>query len=266
LNSIQLYFKYIRISLYSQLQYRASLVMLIVGSFLVSLVEFAGIWVLLARFNSLQGWTMAEIALFYSLINIAFAISEGFGRGFDMFHLQVINAEFDRTLLRPRSTVLQVLAHDLQLHRVGRLLQGAAILVWASGNLAIDWNPAKIILLFLAVSGGVMVFSGLMVIQAAICFWSTQSLEIVNSFTYGGVETTQWPLPVFKRWFAGIFIFLIPLACVNYFPVLAILGKADVWGSPSWWHWISPLAGIIFMGAALGIWHWGVRHYCSTGS
>lgn len=266
MNSLSLYFKYIRISIYSQLQYRASLFLLIVGSFVVSGVEFAGIWVLLGRFKSLQGWTISEIALFYGLINIAFAISEGFGRGFDMFHLQVINAEFDRTLLRPRSTVFQVLAHDLQLHRAGRLFQGLGILIWAAASLGIDWNIGKIALLIFAVSGGVMVFTGLLVMQAALCFWSTQSLEIVNSFTYGGVETTQWPLPVFNRWFANVFIFLIPLACVNYYPALAILGKADIWGSPVWWQWISPLAGFVFMLAALGVWRIGVRHYRSTGS
>jgi ABC-2 type transport system permease protein len=265
-DSIKLYFKYVRISIHSQLQYRVSFILMMLGNFLVSFIDFIGIWVLLSRFSSLKGWHMAEIALFYGLINIAFAISEGLGRGFDMFYLQVINAEFDRTLLRPRTTVLQVLGHDFQLLRAGRLLQGTAVLVWASLNLGLDWSPAKLGLLVFAVSSGVMVFTGLMVMQAALCFWSTQSLEIVNSFTYGGVEATQWPLPIYNRWFAKVFIFLIPLACVNYFPALAIMGKPDVLNSPLWLQWTSPLAGFLFMIAALWIWQFGVKHYRSTGN
>ena len=89
---------------------------------------------------------------------------------------------------------------------------------------------------------------------------------IDNSFTYGGVEAIQWPLPIFKRWFASFFIFIIPLACVNYFPVLAVLEKPDVLQFPRWFQWTSPFAGVIFLGASLLVWEYGIRHYRSTGS
>jgi ABC-2 type transport system permease protein len=248
------------------MQYRASFIMMTAGNFLVTFIEFIGIIVLFSRFGSLQGWRLEEVAMFYSLINMGFALSEAFGRGFDKFSLQVINAEFDRTLLRPRSTGLQVLAHDFQLMRVGRLLQGAAILIWASVNIGVAWNPAKVMLLFISVIGNIEVFTGLLVMQAAMCFWSTQSLEVMNSFTYGGVEAVQWPLPVFKRWFAALFVVVIPLACVNYFPLMAIMGKADPLNSPVWFQWLSPLAGLIFFYISLKVWKFGVRHYHSTGS
>jgi len=37
----------------------------------------------------------------------------------------------------------------------------------------------------------------------------------------------QYPLAVYQRWFQRFFIYIIPLACVNYFPVLVILGRDD---------------------------------------
>jgi ABC-2 type transport system permease protein len=133
-------------------------------------------------------------------------------------------------------------------------------------TLGIDWTIPKQVLIIFSISGGAMIFTGLLVMQAAMCFWSTQSLEIVNSFTYGGVETAQWPLPIYNQWFAKIFIFVIPLGCVNYFPAMAILGKTDVLGTPIWFQWLSPFAGFIFMTVALWVWKIGVRHYRSTGS
>ncbi len=266
MDSISLYLKYIGINIRGQLQYRVSLFLMSLGNLLFSFIDFIGIWVLLSRFGSLQGWSLPEIAVFYSLINIAFAISEGLGRGFDTFSLQVISGEFDRTLLRPRTTVLQVLGHDFQLNRGGRMIQGLFILVWASMNLGIDWNAAKISLLVFSILGGVLIFTGLLVIQAAICFWSTQSLEIMNSFTYGGIEATQWPLPIYNRWFAKVFVFIIPLGCINYFPVMAILEKPDILNSPVWFQWISPLAGMLFIVLAVRFWEFGVKHYRSTGS
>jgi ABC-2 type transport system permease protein len=240
--------------------------MMLLGNFVVTFIEFIGIFVLFTRFGSIQGWRLEEVAMFYGIINVGYAVSEAFGRGFDHFQLQVIHGEFDRTLLRPRSTALQVLAHDFLLMRAGRLFQGLAILIWASINTGVTWNIAKVMLLLVSVGGNICIFTGLLILQATMCFWSTQSLEVMNSFTYGGVETVQWPLPIFKKWFAGIFVFIIPLACVNYFPALAILEKADPLNTPVWFQWFSPLIGLLFLWISLKVWKFGVRHYHSTGS
>ena len=261
-----LYLKYIGINLRSQMEYKASFIMMTTGSFVVSAVEFLTIAVLFSRFDSIRGWQLEEVAMFYGLINISFALSEVFDRGFDLFAQQVITGDFDRILLRPRLTGFQVLTNEFPLFRTGRLFQGIAILVWASVNIGIAWSPAKVALLAVAIIGGTVVFVGLIIIQATICFWSTQSIELMNSFTYGGVEATQWPLPIFKRWFTGFFVFFIPIACASYFPLLAIMEKPDALHSPTWFQWISPLAGFIFLLVSLAIWRIGVRHYRSTGS
>lgn len=265
-DSVRLYFRLVGISLKSQMQYRASFILMTAGYFLITCIDFIGILVLFARFGTIRGWQLEEVAMFYGLINVGFALAEAFGRGFDKFDLQVVTGEFDRTLVRPRSTGLLVLAHDYQLLRVGRLIQGAAVLVWASINTGVAWNIPKILLLFVSVLGNIGVFTGLLVLQATMCFWSTKSLEVMNSFTSGGVEAVQWPLPIFKRWFAGVFVVIIPLACVNYFPVLAILEKADPLGSPAWFGWVCPVAGFLFILGTLLVWRLGVRHYHSTGS
>ena len=250
----------------SQLQYRASFIMVALGNFVIQAIEFIGIWTLFSRFGTLKGWNIAEIALFYGAINISFAAALGLGRGFDSFAIQVNSGDFDRILLRPRTTFFQVLAHDFRLIRVGRLLQGLIILSWGIRNLAIVWSLPKVILLTMSILSGVMLFTGLLVIQATWCFWSTQSLEVMNTLTDGGVETARWPMSIYNSWFVKVFIFVIPLACVNYFPLIAILGKTDVLNSPVWLRWISPAAGVLFLMISLQFWRYGVRHYRSTGS
>ena len=74
---------------------------------LVTAVEFFGIWALFARFGSLSEWTLPEVALFYGTVNVEFVFADALGRGFDVFSIQVKSGEFDRLLLRPRSTILQ---------------------------------------------------------------------------------------------------------------------------------------------------------------
>jgi ABC-2 type transport system permease protein len=266
LNSVILYLKFAGINIRSQMQYRASFVMVATGNFVIQFIEFIGISVLFSRFGTLKGWNVAEIALFYGIINISFAVALGAGRGFDSFATQVVSGEFDRALLRPRTTFLQVLAREFRFIRVGRVLVGLVVLVWGVQNLAVAWSLPKAALLLASVFGGVMLFLGLLVIQASWCFWSTQSLEVMNSFTDGGVETARWPISIYSDWLIKTFVFIIPLACVNYFPLIAILERPDVLHSPEWLRWVSPLAGALFLLASLILWEFGVRHYKSTGS
>jgi len=265
--ALGLYIRYARISIRSQMQYRASFVMLTFGHFLITGIEILAIWALFARFRSLRGWHLEEVALLYGLVHVAFALAEGVGRGFDVFPGMVRSGEFDRLLLRPLSTAFQVAAREVQLMRVGRLVQGLIVLLWAAKALHVDWSAPRVALAGFTVLGGACLYIGLFVIQATLAFWSTESLEAMNTVTYGGVETSQLPLSIYRPWFRKFFTFVVPLGCVSYFPALAVLGREDVQlGSPVWFRWSAPAVGVVFLCVALRFWRFGVRHYRSTGS
>lgn len=84
MNALRLYLRYLGVSCRGQMQYRASFVMLTLGQFLMTGLEFVGVWVLFTRFGQIQGWTLPEVALFYGIINMAFALSDATSRGFDI--------------------------------------------------------------------------------------------------------------------------------------------------------------------------------------
>lgn len=267
MNPVRLYFRYLGISLRGQMQYRVSFIMVAMGAGLAHFTEFIGIWAMFNRFGSLRGWHLPEVGLFYGLINVAMALGEGVARGFDLFPNMVKHGEFDRLLLRPRSTALQVGAQELQLARIGPLTQGLIVLLWSATALNVDWTVPRIGLTFFAVFGGACLFAGLFVIQATLAFWTTETLELMNTVTYGGRETAQYPLTIYHPWFRRFFTFVVPLACVSYYPALGILGRSDaVSGCPIWFQWSSPVIGVLFLILSLRAWHFGVRHYYSTGS
>lgn len=264
----RLYWRYAGISMRGQLQYRASFVMLAFGNLFATIIEFVGIWALFARFGSLRGWHFPEIALFYGMVGMAFAVAEALGRGFDTFGNVVKAGDFDRLLLRPRSTAFQVAAQELQLMRFGRFLQASVVLTWAIGQLRSTQTPANLLLIALSIAGGVCLFYGLLVLQATLSFWTVEGLEIMNTVTYGGTETAQYPLSIYNRWFRNFFTFVIPLACINYLPSRVLLhhaGLAPKTGSVLV-AWLSPFIGVLFLLISLRVWNFGVRHYRSTGS
>ena len=265
-NAIRLYGRYLAISIRGQMQYRTSFIMSSLGYFLMNGAEFLALWALFDRFGSLRGWSLAEVALLYGMINISFALAEAVARGFDSFAGMVRSGEFDRVLLRPRSTALQVAGREVQLFRVGRMSQGLVVLIWSGTASGISWTVPKVALTVAAVLGGACLFSGLFVLQATMCFWTTESLEVMNTMTYGGVETAQCPLTIYRDWFRKFFTYAVPLASVTYFPALAILRRTDPLGSSVTFQHSAPLIGVVFLLVALQVWRIGVRHYRSTGS
>ncbi len=266
MNILNLYLRYISISIRAQMQYRMSFFMQAAGMLLATGVEFAGILFLFQRFGSLRGWSLPEVGVLYGMVNIAFALAEAVARGFDVFPALVKSGDFDRLLLRPRGTAFQVAAQELQLMRVGRLLQGACVLGWAMWKLGLVEQPVKLALIGLAILGGMCLFFGLFVFQATLAFWTVETLEIMNTVTYGGTETGQYPMTIYRPWFRRFFTFVVPLACVNYLPAGAILPSAARLGLPPAAAWLAPLIGMAFLAVSLQVWKLGVRHYASTGS
>jgi ABC-2 type transport system permease protein len=267
MNALALYGRYVSASLRAQAQYPAATLMLTAGHFAATAIEFLGVFALFNRFGAVGGWSFGEAALFYGLVNIMFALADLLGRGFDVFGTDFVRTgAFDRLLLRPRTTVLQLAGHEVRLSRLGRLLQGFAVLILASVLAPIGWDAATIAIALWAIAGGVALFVGILVLQATLAFWTVESLEIVNVLTYGGVQAAQYPLNIYAAWFRRLLTFGVPLACVAYYPVVAILKRTDPLGAPDWLLPLTPLAGFAFLALSFLAWRSGVARYASTGS
>src|SRR5262249_16362331 len=156
------------------------------------------IWALFEHFGHIKGWTFGEVAVFYAVINMSFSIAETIARGFDIFGSQFVKTgNFDRLLLRPRTTVLQILGHEFRLTRLDRLLQAAVVMVIATRFINLEWSIATVALLIATIAGGIALFVGILIMQATLSFWTTESLEITATLTYGGVEAAQYPLDIY---------------------------------------------------------------------
>ena len=259
--------RYAIASIRAQMQYPVSAAMLALGHLLATAIEFLAAWALFGRFGNVKGWSLGEVALFYGLVNVAFSFADFLTRGFDVLGTEFIRTgNFDRILLRPRSAALQLVGHELRLSRLGRTLQGAAAIAYATWATGLAWDFPAVAIAVAAVAGGAALFSGLFMLQATLAFWTIESLEVANVLTYGGVQAAQYPLNLYAGWFRSVLIFGVPIAAVSYYPALAILGRADPLGAPTWFLPAAPALGFAFLGLSLMAWRFGVARYTSTGT
>ena len=266
-DALSLYCRMLALSARAQLQYRVSFLLMSVGQFVATGVEALGVWALFDRFGSLSGWTLAQVGVFYGVVNIGFALADALARGFDVFGAQYVKTgQFDRLLLRPRATELQLFGHEITLYRIGRIAQGGLMLGFAVSLGEQTLQAWQWLLLLWAIVGCVCLFVGLFMLGATLSFWTVESLEVINTFTYGGAETAQYPLSIYTPWFRRFFTFVVPLGCVAYFPVVAALNVVDPLGTTRAFQMSAPIAGVAFLLVCIGVWRMGVRHYTSTGS
>jgi len=216
---------------------------------------------LFKKFDHIAGWTLYEVAFCYSVVHMTFSISECFGRGFDAFSIMIRSGTFDRVLVRPRSTILQIFGSKFEFTRIGRLSQSLLVLVIALSHLDINWTFDKGLTFLLMITSGLFVFTGIYILGATLCFWTVEGIEVINVFTDGGREMAQYPLGIYKDWVKKFFTYIIPFGVVNYYPLMFILDKSTT----TWYQW-TPIYGILFILPCLAIWNFGVKHYKSTGS
>ncbi len=249
-----------------QMQYRTSFALQMIGNFAINGVELLTILILFRHFDAIGGWRVGEVAFLYGLSSVSFSLAQGLGAGFATFSQQIVRGDFDRVLTRPATAFVQVLAADLQLQRVGRLLQGLAAFGLALRVVDVDWTLGRIVYLPVTVLSGTVLFVALFTLEATLCFWTTEATEVVNAFTFGGTTLAQYPLHVFDAWIRRLFLWIIPLGFVVYAPALYFLDKPTPLALPATTRFLAPLAAIAFAVGAGVLWRLGVRHYRSTGS
>jgi ABC-2 type transport system permease protein len=266
LPQLSLYLILIRAQISAQMQYRASFFVQASGQFLATFADFILLLLVFQSFPSIAGWSLGEVAFLYGLGGLAFGISDLVCGGFDSLSRMIRLGTFDRVLTRPVGTFAQVLASDVQVRRLGRIFQGIVTLVLALSWLEINWTAAKILVAISAVASGAVIFCAIWVIGAAITFWTVETSEVTNVFTYGGELLVSYPMSIYSQGLRRFFTFVVPLAFVSYLPALYILERPDPLGLPPLLQVCSPIVAIVFLLAARGCWALGVRHYQGTGS
>lgn len=259
--ALRLYRHYLSIILRSKMQYKKSFFLTSVGLFFTSFCVLLSIFFLFQRFSNVNGYTYREILLCYAIVLTEFTLTEIYARGIDNFPGMVRRGDFDRVLLRPRSLLLQVLGSECNLERFSRLLEAAAILIYAVTTCGVSWTPLKIATVVFMLIGGCAMFSGIFLIHAAVSFFTLEGLEFTNIFTYGLNEYGKYPLDVYSKGILWFLTYIIPFSLVQYYPLLYILDRRTEVG-----YVFLPLLAILFLLPCYLFWRFGVRRYKSSGS
>lgn len=259
--SLALYLRYVSIHIKSMMEYKLSFFMTAAGQFLVSFNVFLGMFFLFQRFSTVAGFTYSQVLLCFSIFLMEFSLAECVARGFDTFSVIVRKGEFDRIMVRPRGLIFQVLASRFELTRLGRMLQALVMFWYGVTRSGIHWNGLKVITVVFMLTGGTLMFCGLFLVGAALCYFTLEGLEVMNIFTDGAREFGKYPAGVYGKRILQFCTFIVPYGLVQHYPLLYLLDqkRGIVWV-------FVPLLACFFLLPCYGLWRLGVRRYQSAGS
>jgi ABC-2 type transport system permease protein len=243
------------------MQYKTSFLLTTIGQFLVSFNVFLGIYFMFMRFNKVEGFTYSEVLLCFSIVLMSYSFAECFGRGFDTFSSIISNGEFDRIMVRPRGEILQVLGSKIEFTRIGRILQALVMFIYGISQSNVSWNFDKILTIIFMIVGGTVLFTGIFIIYAALCFFTIEGLEFMNIFTDGAREYGKYPISIYGKRVLQICTFIVPFALIQYYPLLFLIDR-----NRNRWNMFLPLVACIFIIPCYKLWKIGIKHYKSTGS
>jgi ABC-2 type transport system permease protein len=260
------YLHLLRAQLRSQASYRASFMIDVAGNLVVVCLDLLTLLVMFRVTPALAGFPVRQAVFMFAVANTGFALADLAVGSIERIRHYVRTGLLDGILVRPLGVLPHLLALDVGLHRIGRLLASGGLLGVAVAVVDIDWTPARAVLFALTPLAGALFFGSIFVASATIAFWWIESGELANSLTYGGRDFTSYPINVYSGWFRRLFAYGLGFGFVAYYPALALLGRTDPLGLPAWVGWSSPLVAVAAAGAAALVWQVAIRHYRSTGS
>lgn len=261
MDGIKLYLHYVSIHIRSVMQYKLSFFLTVIGQFLVSFNVFLGILFMFTRFSSVDGFTYSEVLLCFSIMLMEFSLAECVARGFDLFPSMVRKGDFDRILTRPRNEILQVLGSNFELTRIGRMLQAIVMFIYGTTTCNLSWDFSKILTVVFMLIGGTVLFFGIFLIYAALCFFTLEGLECMNILTDGAREYGKYPLSIYGKGVLKFCTYVVPYALVQYYPFLYLIERTD-----NLFYIFIPLLTILFLIPSFLLWKFGVHRYQSSGS
>ncbi len=264
--SESIYLRLILSSIQSKMEYRGTFfafILTILGFYLSQVTVIA---LMIYKFKSINHWGAGELSLLYTLLIFSMGFTSIIFSGLIDFGEFIRKGDYDRILLRPLSSLGQILSMNFDLTGLMHLGLGFISLYITNHLLDIHWNIKNILFFILTIIGGVLILGSIRVIIASICFYAISNESLQHLIVFSTREFLLYPTSIYSKGIQFFLTFVLPIAFVNYYPAQYFINKdPHMIFHPMFIYLTFPVGLILFL-LSLIIWRYGELYYGSTGS
>ena len=245
-----------------RLEYRGDLIVAIITTLAATALGLALVFILFSRSQSVAGWSFDEILFLYGFGLVPLAMFNTIAVNLYYFgQLYIIEAKFDRVLLRPVHSLFQVMSEQFRLEALSDAFVGVALIVYAGYRLDLSFGPLAIAAGIGAAICGFAIYFAVFLLLTCVSFWVEDRVGIIppiyNLLTFG-----RYPLDIYNPLIKVLLSWVVPFAFAAFYPSAKLLGH-DEYAN---YLLAMPLVAAVFLTAAIMLWNRGVNNYASTGS
>jgi len=252
----------LRANLAFRLAHRADFLSALGASAVGTLASFAFLPLLFAKVPRLAEWTPPEVVFLYGFSLVPIGLFNMVSWNLYEFPEKVVfEGRFDRMMLRPQSTLVQVLFASLRVEAIQETLTGLLLLAWASHRIGVVWTPEKILAFLLFSLAGALLYVAVFSSLTALSFRFEDRVGLVPP-VYNLISFSRYPLTIYSAWIRFLLSTMIPFAFATFYPGSRLLGRSE-W---TYLAWASPLVALACLVMTIRLWEREVRRYAGTGS
>lgn len=245
-----------------RLAYKADFIIAFFSSMAATVLGFGFILVLFSKIPRLQDWSFNEVMFLYgfSLIPLGFFNVVSWNL-YDFSEIYVIEGKFDRVLLRPVSTLFQVVFEKFRLESLQEVVTGVAVVVICLRRLHLALSIPDGLWFVVMILCGTLIYLSVFLILTAVSFWFEDRVGIVPP-VFNMLNFSRYPLTIYNVFIQFMLSWVIPFGFATFYPSTHFLGRTAF---NTYFHLV-PVVAAGFSALAIVVWNRGVANYSSTGT
>jgi ABC-2 type transport system permease protein len=245
-----------------RVSYRGDFFVSIATSFAATIFSLGFLVVLFRNTAQLKGWRFEEVLFLWGFTQIPYGLFNVISLNlYDFGNNYIIEGKFDRVLLRPVSSLFQVLFEAFRIESFQEVATGAFCMWWATRHLHIPWTPMKFAMLFFFAICAAVIYVSIFLILSTVSFWFEDRIG-VHPPVWNIIAFGRYPLSIYSGAVQFFLCWIIPFGLASFYPSVRMLGRVV---SPEYIGFV-PMVAAVFLTLAISLWDFGTRHYSSTGS
>jgi ABC-2 type transport system permease protein len=245
-----------------RISYRGDFFISLATSMAATIFSLGFVVILFQKATQLAGWRLEEVVFLWGFTQIPYGLFNVISLNlYDFGNNYIIEGKFDRVLLRPVSSLFQVLFETFRIESLQEVATGTFCMWWASHRLGIHWSAGKFLtLLFFGLCAAIIYVSIFLILSTVSFFWEDRigvHPPVWNVIAFG-----RYPLSIYSGVVQFFLCWIIPFGLASFYPSVRLLGRTV---TPEYLPLV-PVVAVVFLTIAVCLWNFGTRHYSSTGS
>src|SRR6202046_125757 len=181
-----------------RVSYRGDFFISLATSIAASAFSLGFVVVLFEKAPQLKGWRFGEVLFLYGFSMIPYGLFNVLSLNlYDFGNTYIMEGKFDRVLLRPISSLFQVLFEVFRIESLQEIVTGSLIVWYASRHLQIHWSALDVTMMFVwALSGGV-IYVSVFLFLSTFSFWFKDRIGIPPPF-WNLIAFGRYPLSLYS--------------------------------------------------------------------